>query len=154
MSPNTCLKNDLIYNIDINKINKLKSFFNVNKLNLSSFWTTTLLFNFDTNLNPDRSKYNLINSFEFIFLFKDKYEYELIFVNDGSRDESWSVLQTLAKEYKSLKGLVIDLTEYQFNDNNLNGTPKNFPDGELSYADYKQKLVQSELANKFMNSLA
>jgi len=63
-------------------------------------------------------------------------------------------LLLLDKEYKSLKGLVIDLTEYQFNDNNLNGTPKNFPDGELSYADYKQKLVQSELANKFMNSLA
>jgi len=63
-------------------------------------------------------------------------------------------LLLLDKEYNSLKGLVIDLTEYQFNDNNLNGTPKNFPDGELSYADYKQKLVQSELANKFMNSLA
>jgi hypothetical protein len=50
--------------------------------------------------------------------------------------------------------LVIDLTEYQFNDNNLNGTTNNFPDGELPYADYKQKLVQSELAKKFMNSIA
>ena len=35
----------------------------------------------------------------------NSFQYEMIFVNDGSRDESWSVLQTLAKEYKSLKGI-------------------------------------------------
>jgi glycosyltransferase involved in cell wall biosynthesis len=29
----------------------------------------------------------------------------MIFVNDGSRDESWSVLQGLSKQYKSLKGI-------------------------------------------------
>lgn len=35
----------------------------------------------------------------------NSFQYEMIFVNDGSRDESWSVLQTLANEYKSLKGI-------------------------------------------------
>jgi glycosyltransferase involved in cell wall biosynthesis len=35
----------------------------------------------------------------------NQFQYEMIFVNDGSRDESWSVLQGLSKQYKSLKGI-------------------------------------------------
>ena len=35
----------------------------------------------------------------------NSFQYEMIFVNDGSRDTSWSVLQALSKEYKSLKGI-------------------------------------------------
>ena len=35
----------------------------------------------------------------------NSFQYEMIFVNDGSRDTSWSVLQSLSKEYKSLKGI-------------------------------------------------
>lgn len=35
----------------------------------------------------------------------NSYPYEMIFVNDGSRDNSWSVIQTLSQEYKSLKAI-------------------------------------------------
>lgn len=32
-------------------------------------------------------------------------EYEVIFVDDGSRDESWSIIERLAKEYPSVQGI-------------------------------------------------
>lgn len=33
------------------------------------------------------------------------YTYEMIFVNDGSRDNSWTVLQDLATQYPTIKGI-------------------------------------------------
>lgn len=36
---------------------------------------------------------------------KNSFSYELIFINDGSTDASWEVINTLSKEYKPVKGI-------------------------------------------------
>jgi glycosyltransferase involved in cell wall biosynthesis len=36
---------------------------------------------------------------------KNQFTYEMIFINDGSKDNSWQVLQELAKQYPSVKGI-------------------------------------------------
>ena len=36
---------------------------------------------------------------------KNQFSYEMIFVNDGSKDDSWQVLQDLSKQYASIKGI-------------------------------------------------
>jgi glycosyltransferase involved in cell wall biosynthesis len=36
---------------------------------------------------------------------KNQFSYEMIFVNDGSKDDSWQVLQDLSKQYVSIKGI-------------------------------------------------
>lgn len=35
----------------------------------------------------------------------NSFSYELIFINDGSTDASWDVINTLSKEYKPVKGI-------------------------------------------------
>lgn len=36
---------------------------------------------------------------------KNQFSYEMIFINDGSKDNSWQVLQELAKQYPTVKGI-------------------------------------------------
>ncbi len=36
---------------------------------------------------------------------KNQFSYEMIFINDGSKDNSWQVLQDLAKQYPTVKGI-------------------------------------------------
>jgi len=36
---------------------------------------------------------------------KNGFEYEVIFVNDGSTDGSWQVIEDLSKEHKEVKGI-------------------------------------------------
>jgi glycosyltransferase involved in cell wall biosynthesis len=36
---------------------------------------------------------------------KNQFSYEMIFINDGSKDNSWQVLQELAKQYATIKGI-------------------------------------------------
>lgn len=36
---------------------------------------------------------------------KNQFTYEMIFVNDGSKDDSWQVLQNLSKQYTTIKGI-------------------------------------------------
>lgn len=36
---------------------------------------------------------------------KNQFSYEMIFINDGSKDDSWQVLQDLSKQYASIKGI-------------------------------------------------
>ncbi len=36
---------------------------------------------------------------------KNSFSYELIFINDGSTDASWEVINSLSKEYKPVKGI-------------------------------------------------
>lgn len=36
---------------------------------------------------------------------KNQFSYEMIFINDGSKDHSWQVLQDLAKQYSTIKGI-------------------------------------------------
>lgn len=36
---------------------------------------------------------------------KNKYTYELIFVNDGSTDKTWEVIKAISKENKNIKGI-------------------------------------------------
>jgi glycosyltransferase involved in cell wall biosynthesis len=36
---------------------------------------------------------------------KNQFTYEMIFINDGSKDDSWKVLQDLSKQYASIKGI-------------------------------------------------
>jgi len=36
---------------------------------------------------------------------KNQFSYEMIFINDGSKDNSWQVLQELAKQYPTIKGI-------------------------------------------------
>ncbi|WP_395767152.1 glycosyltransferase family 2 protein [Aquirufa sp.] len=38
-------------------------------------------------------------------MLKNQFMYEMIFVNDGSKDDSWQVLQDLAKQYDTVKGI-------------------------------------------------
>jgi glycosyltransferase involved in cell wall biosynthesis len=38
-------------------------------------------------------------------MLKNQFTYEMIFVNDGSKDDSWQVLQDLAKQYDTVKGI-------------------------------------------------
>ncbi|MEY4274981.1 MAG: hypothetical protein RL638_1929 [Bacteroidota bacterium] len=36
---------------------------------------------------------------------KNQFSYEMIFVNDGSKDDSWQVIQDLSKQYSTIKGI-------------------------------------------------
>ena len=36
---------------------------------------------------------------------KNQFSYEMIYINDGSKDNSWQVLQELAKQYPTVKGI-------------------------------------------------
>jgi len=36
---------------------------------------------------------------------KNQFSYEMIFINDGSKDNSWQVLQDLSKQYSTIKGI-------------------------------------------------
>ncbi len=36
---------------------------------------------------------------------KNQFTYEMIFVNDGSKDNSWQVLQDLSKQFVAIKGI-------------------------------------------------
>lgn len=36
---------------------------------------------------------------------QNQFSYEMIFVNDGSKDNSWQVLQALSKQYPAIKGI-------------------------------------------------
>ncbi len=36
---------------------------------------------------------------------KNQFSYEMIFVNDGSKDSSWQVIQDLSKQYSTIKGI-------------------------------------------------
>jgi glycosyltransferase involved in cell wall biosynthesis len=36
---------------------------------------------------------------------KNQFTYEMIFVNDGSKDSSWQVIQDLSKQYSTIKGI-------------------------------------------------
>jgi glycosyltransferase involved in cell wall biosynthesis len=36
---------------------------------------------------------------------ENQFSYEMIFVNDGSKDDSWQVLQNLSKQYATIKGI-------------------------------------------------
>ncbi len=36
---------------------------------------------------------------------KNQFTYEMIFVNDGSKDTSWQVIQDLSKQYSTIKGI-------------------------------------------------
>lgn len=36
---------------------------------------------------------------------KNQFTYEMIFVNDGSKDASWQVIQDLSKQYSTIKGI-------------------------------------------------
>ncbi|MHA8106213.1 glycosyltransferase family 2 protein [Aquirufa sp. 5-AUSEE-100C1] len=36
---------------------------------------------------------------------KNQFSYEMIFVNDGSKDSSWQVIQDLSKRYSTIKGI-------------------------------------------------
>jgi glycosyltransferase involved in cell wall biosynthesis len=36
---------------------------------------------------------------------KNQFTYEMIFINDGSKDDSWKILQDLSKQYASIKGI-------------------------------------------------
>jgi len=36
---------------------------------------------------------------------KNQFSYEMIFINDGSKDNSWQVLQDLSKRYSTIKGI-------------------------------------------------
>ncbi len=36
---------------------------------------------------------------------KNQFSYEMIFVNDGSKDNSWQVIQDLSKQYSTIKGI-------------------------------------------------
>ncbi len=36
---------------------------------------------------------------------KNQFSYEMIYINDGSKDNSWQVLQDLAKQYPTVKGI-------------------------------------------------
>ncbi len=36
---------------------------------------------------------------------ENQFSYEMIFVNDGSKDDSWQVLQNLSKHYATIKGI-------------------------------------------------
>ena len=36
---------------------------------------------------------------------ENQFSYEMIFVNDGSKDDSWQVLQNLSKQYTTIKGI-------------------------------------------------
>lgn len=36
---------------------------------------------------------------------KNQFTYEMIFVNDGSKDNSWQVIQDLSKQYSTIKGI-------------------------------------------------
>ena len=36
---------------------------------------------------------------------KNQFSYEMIFVNDGSKDSSWQVIQDLSKQYSTIKGV-------------------------------------------------
>ena len=36
---------------------------------------------------------------------KNQFSYEMIYINDGSKDNSWQVLQELAKQYATIKGI-------------------------------------------------
>jgi glycosyltransferase involved in cell wall biosynthesis len=36
---------------------------------------------------------------------ENKYAYEVIMVDDGSKDNSWEVVQTLAQQYNTVKGI-------------------------------------------------
>jgi glycosyltransferase involved in cell wall biosynthesis len=38
-------------------------------------------------------------------MLKNQFSYEMIFVNDGSKDNSWLVLQDLAKQFDTIKGI-------------------------------------------------
>ena len=37
---------------------------------------------------------------------KNQFTYEMIFINDGSKDNSWEVIQSLSKQYASIKGIL------------------------------------------------
>ena len=36
---------------------------------------------------------------------ENQFSYEMIFINDGSKDDSWQVLQNLSKQYPTIKGI-------------------------------------------------
>ncbi|MBP6093483.1 MAG: glycosyltransferase family 2 protein [Cytophagaceae bacterium] len=36
---------------------------------------------------------------------ENQFSYEMIFINDGSKDDSWQVLQNLSKQYTTIKGI-------------------------------------------------
>lgn len=36
---------------------------------------------------------------------ENQFSYEMIFINDGSKDDSWQVLQNLSKQYATIKGI-------------------------------------------------
>lgn len=38
-------------------------------------------------------------------MHKNQFTYEMIFVNDGSKDNSWQVIQDLSKQYSTIKGI-------------------------------------------------
>tara|TARA_Y100000768_G_scaffold168484_1_gene126152 strand:- start:49 stop:969 length:921 start_codon:yes stop_codon:yes gene_type:complete len=48
---------------------------------------------------------NILEVFERIQKLKLKYTYEIIFVDDGSTDESWGVIKSLNKKYHQVKGI-------------------------------------------------
>jgi len=38
-------------------------------------------------------------------MHKNQFSYEMIFINDGSKDNSWQVIQELSKQYATIKGI-------------------------------------------------
>ena len=57
--------------------------------------------------NEDES---LVKLYEWIdkVMIANKFTYEVIFVNDGSTDRSWEVIESLQKKTDAVRGIKID----------------------------------------------